>query len=105
MENEERPSKRAKRPHDPDQRLLGGVVGIAGAAGDPAAHGMDAVVVAAQQAVERDRGRPPARQDELGVVGGHRRQAVNEISPSRPRYGLAVLQPLSRPSSFSQTNT
>ena len=51
--NEERPSKRSIDAHDPDQRLLGGVVGVAGGAGDPAAHGVDAVVVAAQQGIER----------------------------------------------------
>jgi hypothetical protein len=40
-------------PHNGDHGLLGGVVGITGGAEDAAAHGVDEVVVAPQQRVER----------------------------------------------------
>ncbi len=40
--------------NDLDQRLLAGVVGVAGAPGDATTHGMDAVVVATQELIERE---------------------------------------------------
>ena len=46
--------------HDADHRLLGGVVGVAGAAGDPAADGVHTVVVASEQLIHRGRVAAPA---------------------------------------------
>ena len=83
--NDDLPVERAKALDDADHRLLGGVVGVVRGADDAPAHGMHTVVVEPQQLVERD---PIARLrggHELGVVGGHRRQAVNVISASLPR--------------------
>ena len=83
-------------PDDADHRLLGRVVGVAGRPGDAPAHGVDAVVVAAQQLVE---GAPVAGLrggDEVAVLGGRGHQP-NVISPIEPRFGLAVLHPGSGP--------
>ena len=85
MPNDDLPSNERKPLDDADHRLLGGVVGVVRGADDPPAHGMHTFVVEPQQPVERD---PVARLrggHELGVVGGHRRQAVNVISASLPR--------------------
>ncbi len=46
------PVEAGEAADDADHRLLGGVVGVAAGAGDAPAHGVDAVVVAAQQPVE-----------------------------------------------------
>ncbi len=85
-----RPAVEAVEPaDDADHRLLGGVVGVAAGAGDPPAHGVDAVVVPPQQGVERAGGRRPARRRP-----GRRRSsgpaAISRsvISPIEPRYGL-----------------
>ena len=52
VEKAARPSKRRMPAGDGDQRLLGGVEGVGVVAGQPAAHRVDAVVVAAEQRVE-----------------------------------------------------
>ena len=87
------------RPHDPDQRLLGGVVGIAGSAGDAPAHGVDPVVVAAQQRHRAHRGRRAGpqrrgRSSEASVeitAGRRSRRAARGTGCSRcrPRRGRA----------------
>ena len=53
---------------DLDERLLAGVVGIARRAGDPSAHRVDPVVVAAEQLVERAAVAGLRGGDQLGVV-------------------------------------
>ncbi len=51
--NDERPSKRGRPAHERDQRLLGRVEGVGVVAGQAPAQPVQAVVVAAQQRVER----------------------------------------------------
>lgn len=97
---------------DGDEGLLGGVGGVGGVAGDPPAHGEDAVVVTAQQLLERVavaalRG---CHQGEIVVggcdgarlasrrVSGRSPQPMTVISLMAPRYGLSW-QPSDGPSS------
>ena len=74
---------------DADHRLLGGVVGVAAGAGDAPAHRVDAVVVAAQQAVERVA--------VAGLGGGHqawrrrsRRRGINRSGSHRSDAAVRV---------------
>ena len=67
--NADRPSKRCEAAHDRDERLLGGVGGVA-VAGDAPAHGVDAVVVGADQPVERIAVTRLRRRNERSIVDG-----------------------------------
>ena len=57
-----------KVANDLDQRLLTSIVGIACPAGDPAAHGVDPVVVTAQQLIERETITALCGGDQGGVI-------------------------------------